>query len=290
MDKLAIGLARNKKVRIYAVVSTDLVEEARVKHNMWPTSTAALGRVMNVALMMAAMQKNKDEKLYIQIKGSGPINNIMVEAKSDGSVRGYLNDPHVMLTYNKNKKLAVGAAIGEGHLKVVKSMNLKTDFTGTVELVSGEIGDDFAYYFMVSEQTPSAVSVGVLVDTDNSVISSGGIIIQIMPDASEEDIVACEKVVENLKPVSQLVQEKKSAAKIIEDLFDDSQVLLKKEVFFKCNCSRERMLDGISTLTKAEINEMIEEKEDIETVCNFCNEKYKFTINDLKELINEKKA
>ena len=111
-----------------------------------------------------------------------------------------------------------------------------------------------------------------------------------MPDASEEDIVACEKVVENLKPVSQLVKEKKSAAKIIEDLFEDSQVLLEKEVFFKCNCSKERMLDGISTLTKAEISEMIEEKEDIETVCNFCNEKYKFTVNDLKELLDEKKA
>lgn len=288
MDKLAIGLARNNNIRIYATTTTNLVEEARVRHDLWPTSTAALGRVMSVGLMMAQMQKGEDEKLTIQIDGDGPIKNIVATAKNDGTVRGYVGDPHVMLSYNDTNKLAVGTAVGNGYLKVVRDMNLKTDFSGTVELVSGEIGEDFAYYFMVSEQTPSAVSVGVLVDTDNSVISAGGLIIQLMPGSSEEDIVETEKVVANLKPISELVQKGMSAKEIIESLYDDVKILLEKEVSFKCDCSRDRMLKGLLTLERKEIEEMIEEEESIETVCNFCSEKYNFTKEDLRGLLDEK--
>lgn len=288
MDKLAIGMARNNNIRIYATTTTDVVEEARVRHDLWPTSTAALGRVMSVALIMASMQKGFDEKITIQIDGDGPIKNITVIAKNDGTVRGYVGDPHVMLSYNDKNKLAVGLAVGSGFLKVTKDLNLKTDFVGTVDLQTGEIGDDFAYYFTVSEQTPSAVSVGVLVGTDNSVISAGGLIIQVMPGATEEDIIETEKVIENLKPISELVKDGFSARQIIESLFDDANVLLEKDVSFKCDCSRERMQNGLATLTIEDLNEMIEEDETIETVCNFCNEKYNFTINDLRGILDDK--
>lgn len=288
MDQLAIAMARNNNIRIYATTTTDLVEKARVKHNMWPTSTAALGRVMSVALMMASMQKGKDEKLTIQINGDGPIKNIMVTAKNDGTVRGYVGDPHVMLSYNDTNKLAVGTAVGSGFLRVIKDMGLKQDFVGTVDLQTGEIGEDFAYYFTISEQTPSAVSVGVLVDTDNSVISAGGLIIQLMPGATEDDIVETEKVIANLKPISELVENGMSARDIIESLYPDANVLLEKDVSFKCECSAERMLNGISTLNNDEIQAMIDEEESIETVCNFCNAKYNFTKEDLRGLLDEK--
>lgn len=288
MDKLAIGMARNNRIRIYATTTSKLVEQARVKHDMWPTSTAALGRVMSIALMMASMQKGKEESVTIQIKGDAMIETILVNAKNNGSVKGYISEPHVMLSYNDTNKLAVGQAIGNGFLRVSKDLKLKNEFVGTVDLQTGEIGEDFAYYFTVSEQIPSAVSVGVLVNTDNSVMASGGLIIQVMPDATEEDIKETEKVVNNLKPISELVSQGQTASQVIENLFEDAKVLLEKDVFFKCDCSRERMLNGLSTLDKEDILEMIQDKETIETVCNFCNEKYYFTTKDLKRLIDEK--
>lgn len=288
MDKLAIGLARNGNVRIYSVVTTDLTNEARERHDLWPTSTATLGRTMAAGLMMGAMLKNKDEKITIQINGDGPIQTVMVGVNSHGEVRGYVGDPHVMLSYNDTHKLAVGMAVGDGFLRVTKDMNLKNDFVGTVDLVSGEIAEDFAYYFTVSEQTPSAVSLGVLVDTDNTVISSGGLIIQLMPGHTEEDIVATEKALGSLKPISDLIKEGKTAETLITDLYDDAKVLDTRDVKFKCECSRDRMMNGLATLKKEEIIEMIEDGEEVETVCNFCNEKYVFTVDDLKEIINVK--
>lgn len=288
MDKLAIGLARNGNVRIYSVVTTDLTNEARERHDMWPTSTATLGRTMAAGLMMGAMLKGKEEKLTIQINGDGPIQSVMVAANSQGDVRGYVGDPHVMLSYNDTHKLAVGVAVGSGFLRVTKDMNLRSDFVGTVDLVSGEIAEDFAYYFSVSEQTPSAVSLGVLVDTDNSVISSGGLIIQLMPGHTEEDILATEKALESLKPVSDLIKDGETAESMILGLYDDAKVLDTRDVRFKCDCSRDRMMNGLATLKKEDILEMIEDNEEVETVCNFCNEKYIFTVDDLKEIINDK--
>ena len=288
MDKLAIGLARNGNVRIYSVVTTDLTNEARERHDLWPTSTATLGRTMAAGLMMGAMLKGKEEKLTIQINGDGPIQSVMVAANSQGDVRGYVGDPHVMLSYNDTHKLAVGVAVGSGFLRVTKDMNLRSDFVGTVDLVSGEIAEDFAYYFSVSEQTPSAVSLGVLVDTDNTVISSGGLIIQLMPGHTEEDILATEKALESLKPVSDLIKDGETAESMILGLYDDAKVLDTRDVRFKCDCSRDRMMNGLATLKKEDILEMIEDNEEVETVCNFCNEKYIFTVDDLKEIINDK--
>ena len=290
MDKIAIGLARNNNIRIYSIVNTDLVSEAQQRHGLWPTASAALGRVLSVTAMMGAMSKIENEKVTIQIKGDGPILNITASANNKGEVRGYVGDPQIMLSYTKTNQLAVGLAVGNGVLQVSRDLGLKNTFVGTTDLISGEIGDDFAYYFNISEQTPSAVSVGVLVDTDNTIISSGGLIIQMMPGASEEDIVAAEKAVESLRPISELVKENKTANDLILDLFDDAKIIEERDVIFKCDCSREKMERGLLTLDKSEIIDMINDNENIETVCNFCNEKYIFTIDDLRKLIDVKEA
>lgn len=290
MDKLAIGIARNGNIRIYSVVSTELSEEARVRHDLWPTSAATLGRTMAVALMMGAMAKSDKEKVNIQINGDGPIRTVVASANNKGEVRGYVGDPHVMLSYTDKNKLAVGLAVGSGFLNVSKSLGLKQDFVGTVDLVSGEIAEDFAYYFNVSEQTPSAVSLGVLVETDNSVVAAGGLIIQLMPGYTEEDIVAIEKALETLKPVSELVKNGETEETLITNLFEDAKVLETRDVQFKCECSRDRMYSGLATIEKNEIIEMIEEDEIVETVCNYCNEKYLFTVDDLKGLLDVKDA
>ncbi len=290
MDKLAIGIARGGNIRIYSVVSTKLTEEARVRHDLWPTSAAALGRTMAVNLMMGAMSKNDKEKVSIQINGDGPIKTIMTSSSNSGNVRGYVGEPHVMLPYHDKNKLAVGLAVGSGFLNVTKSMGLKSDFVGTVDLVSGEIAEDFAYYFNVSEQTPSAVSLGVLVETDNHVQAAGGLIIQLLPGATEEDIVATETAFGKLLPISTMINNGATARSIIEDLFEDARVLEERDVQFKCECSRQKMMNGLATLDTKELTEMIMDDEIIETVCHYCQEKYLFTPLDLQRIVDEREA
>ena len=195
-DYIVRATAADGQIRAFAAYTKDVVEEARKRHDCWPTAAAALGRVLTIGSIMGSMQKNQDEKLTIQINGGGPIGTILVDCFPDGNVRGFVSDPHVHMTYNDTGKLAVGIAVGkEGTLKVIRDLGMKDDFAGTVNLQTGEIGDDFAYYFTVSEQTPSAVSLGVLVDTDNSVIAAGGLLIQMLPDAIEEDIEKVEAIV-----------------------------------------------------------------------------------------------
>ena len=189
-DYLVKALACNEHVRIIYALLRIWRRKQEKRFDLWPTSAATLGRVLTVGSMMGSMLKTAQEQITIRINGGGPIGTILVDAYSDGHVRGFVSDPHIMLQYNDTGKLAVGAAVGkDGYLEVVKDMNMKENWSGTVALQSGEIGDDFAYYFTASEQTPSAVSVGVLVDTDNSILSAGGMIIQMLPDAEEEDIV-----------------------------------------------------------------------------------------------------
>ena len=189
-DGLIKALACDKRVRIYLCATTALVDEARKRHDLWPTASAALGRTLSVGVMMGSMLKSDKEQLTIQINGNGPIGTIMVDAYSDGHVRGFVGEPHVHYQYNDTGKLAVGIAVGkDGYLEVIKDFGMKDNWSGKVALQSGEIGEDFAYYFTVSEQTPSAVSLGVLVNPDHQVQAAGGLLIQMMPDATEEDIV-----------------------------------------------------------------------------------------------------
>ena len=284
-DYLLKAVACDEHVRVYICSSTALVEEARQRFDLWPTAAAALGRTLSVGSMMGSMLKSDKEQLTIRINGGGPIGTVLVDAYCDGHVRGFVSDPHVHYQYNDTGKLAVGIAVGkEGTLEVIKDLGMKENWSGTVELQSGEIGDDFAYYFTVSEQTPSAVSVGVLVDTDNHIISAGGLIVQMMPDATEDDSRKCEEVLGRLQPMSTLIRDKDSLEEILHEMFDDVKILSSQDICFKCHCSKATMKRVLTTLSKEERMKMIEEDHGCEITCDFCNERYHFSEEELRDL------
>ena len=280
-DYLVRGIVNSKNCRVFACVTTNLLEEARLKHGLWPTASAALGRTMSATLMMGAMNKNK-EKLTVNINGGGPIGTILAVTNSDGKIKAFAANPEVHYQYNSGK-LAVGVAVGnEGTLQVIKDMGLKEPFVGTVPLQTGEIGDDFSYYFVVSEQTPSVVSVGVLVNDTNEILASGGFIIQLLPDATEEDIIYIENKMKDFPSVSSLVHEGKTPEEIIFMLFDDAEILDDQDLFFECDCSKEKVARALSTINKADLDEIINDGESIEVKCQFCNKAYTFEIDELK--------
>ena len=283
-DYLVRGIVESKNVRVFACSTTNLLEIARKKHDLWPTSAAALGRMMSAVLMMGAMSK-QEEKLSVTINGGGPIGTMICVTKGDGKIKGFVGDPHTHYTYNDTGKLAVGVAVGkEGYLEVIRDMQLREAFTGRVALQSGEIGDDFSYYFAASEQTPSVVSVGVLVNDTNEILSSGGFIIQLLPEATEEDITYIENKMKDFPAVSALIHEGKTPEEILQMLFEDVKILDSQDLFFECDCSRERMKEAIKMVGKDEINAMIEEDHGCEIHCHFCNTYYQFDEEELKEI------
>lgn len=284
-DQLLKAMVCDGRVRVLINSTTHLCDEARKRHDMWPTASAALGRVLSIGSIMGAMLKSEDEKITIQINGGGPIGTILVDCFANGDVRGFVSDPHQFYTYNDTGKLAVGVAVGNnGTLKVIRDLGLKDDFTGTVDLQTGEIGDDFAYYFTVSEQTPSAVSLGVLVEPDNSVSAAGGMLIQMLPDALEEDIVTIENVLKELKPMSEMIHDGMSCVDILHRYFKDAEVLETREIAFKCHCSKDSMKQALMTVGKDELHKMIEEDHGCEITCHWCNEHYNFSEDELKSI------
>lgn len=288
-DYLVKALAYNNQVRAYAVKSTDTVGEAVRRHYTWPTASAALGRAMSAGVMMGAMLKG-EEKLTIKIEGNGPIGPILVDSNSKGDVRGYVTNPQVHFDLNEKGKLDVRRAVGtEGTLTVVKDLGLREHFSGQVPIVSGELGEDFTYYFVTSEQTPSSVGVGVLVNPDNSILASGGFIIQLLPGTEEQVIDEIEKRLQTTEPISKLIQKGLSPEEILENALgkDNVKVLETMPVQFTCNCSKERFGAAIISLGKSEIKEMIEEDGKAEAQCHFCNEKYVFSKAELEELLEE---
>ncbi len=281
------ALACEGRVRIFGIDSTEIAKEAQRRHDLWPTASAALGRVLSAGSMMGYMLKDEKEKLAIQINGGGPIGTIMVDVFANGDVRGFVGEPHTHYTYNDTGKLAVGVAVGkEGYLKVIRDLGMKEDFTGQVALQTGEIGDDFAYYFAASEQTPSVVSLGVLVDTDNTVLAAGGLIIQMLPDAKEEDILKTEAVLRTLKPMSTLINEGQSIQEIVNGLYEDVKILEEKEAHFRCTCSEATMKRALLTLDPKEVETMIEEDSGAEVVCHWCNTAYNFDKESLQNLLD----
>jgi molecular chaperone Hsp33 len=286
-DYLVRGIVDSKNCRVFACCTTNLLEEVRVSHDMWPTASAALGRMMSVTLMMGAMNKN-NEKMTVTINGGGPIGTMMATTNSDGKIKGFVSDPHVHYTYNDTGKLAVGVAVGNaGTIQVIKDMGLKEPFVGTSPLQTGEIGDDFSYYFAVSEQVPSVVSVGVLVNDTNEILSSGGFIIQLLPEASEEDIDYIENRMKDFPPVSSLIHEGKTPEEILKMIFDDVEILDSQDLFFECDCSKEKMKSALMTVGKEEMKAMIEEDKNCEITCQFCNKHYQFNEDELKEILEE---
>lgn len=285
-SNILMAVARNRRVRILMAETTKLCEDARLTHDLYPTSNAAMGRVLSVAALMGAMLKRADEKVTIEINGGGPIGTILVEARGDGNLKGFVGDNTIYMKYNSNNKLAVGLAVGtDGYIKVAKNMGLKNIFTSQIALQTGEIGEDFAYYFTVSEQIPSLVSVGVLVDTDYSTKSAGAIIIEMLPGHTDEDIEYVENAAKKLKPVSEMMMEN-TPEEILDMLFEDAEILERREVRFHCDCSKERFMEALLTLNKSDLEEVM--KDDmIELKCEYCNTFYHIGKDELMKFIEE---
>jgi molecular chaperone Hsp33 len=290
-DYLVKALAYDGQVRAYAVRTTDTVSEAQRRHQTWRTASAALGRSITAGVMMGAMLKG-EEKLTIKIEGDGPLGHILVDSNAKGEVRGYVHNPQVDFEANEHGKLDVKRAVGtSGSLSVVKDIGLRDYFTGQVPLVSGELGEDFTYYFATSEQVPSSVGVGVLVNPDDSILAAGGFILQLMPNTEDETITRIEKSLETIPPISKLIEAGLTPEEILERLFgrENINILEKMPVHFECTCSKERFGEAIISLGKDEITDMIETDGMAEAHCHFCNEKYLFSKEELEALLNEAK-
>ncbi|MCM3588548.1 Hsp33 family molecular chaperone HslO [Mesobacillus maritimus] len=290
-DYLVKALAFNGQVRAYAVKSTDTVGEAQRRHYTWPVASAALGRTISAGVMMGAMLKG-EENLTIKVEGGGPIGLILVDSDAKGHVRGYVSNPHVHFDLNEHGKLDVRRAVGtEGLLSVVKDIGLRDYFTGQVPIVSGELGEDFTYYFATSEQVPSSVGVGVLVNPDNSIKAAGGFIIQLMPGAEDETITMIENRLNTVPPVSKLIDRGLSPEELLKEVLGEENVNILETlpVAFTCKCSKERFENAIVGLGEEEITAMIEEDGQAEAQCHFCNEKYLYTREELEELRKEAK-
>ena len=290
-DILSRGTALNGHIRVFCCRTTDLVQEAKERHDLWPTAAAALGRTLSIGCIMGCMLKTNREKIEIQIKGGGPIGEIVVDAYNNGKVRGYCGNPHVHKEKDDNPlKLDVGYAVGNnGTLKVVKDMSMKQPFISEVEIQSGEIGEDFAYYYTLSEQTPSAVSVGVLVNTDLNVKAAGALVIQLMPEAIEEDIQKVEAVIAEMKPISTLIDEGGEPKDIIKGFFPDYEELEEQPLRFKCECSKGRFAQVLAKLPIEDLQTMIDEDHGCEVVCRFCGNKYTYQQETLEGYIRGQK-
>jgi len=291
MNKLKRYLAYDGSVRVIAVDATEAVQEIREIHGLSNLATAALGRVVIVASMIASTLKNDDDRLTIQIKGDGPIGSIVVCADKYLNVKGYVLNPSVELPLNSEGKLDVGGAIGNGTLTVIKDIGLKEPYVGTVQLLSGEIGDDFAYYFNVSEQTPSVVSVGVLIGKDNKVNYAGGYIIQPMPDCKDEIIDKLESINIKLPAITLLMSEGQSIEDIAINATGDKnlETVFEGAVNIKCDCSPERIEATIIALGKDDAIKICKENNGIELSCNFCNKKYYYSLDEVEKLFNKEK-
>ncbi|WP_340020684.1 Hsp33 family molecular chaperone HslO [Paenibacillus sp. FSL K6-1096] len=289
-DRLIRGTAMNGRVRAFAVRTTELVDELRRRHDTYPTATAALGRTATAAAIMGAMLKGQ-EKLAVMVKGNGPLGQILAESNALGEVRGYVQNPHVHLPSNAQGKLDVAGAVGtEGFIDVSKDLGLKEPYRGSVPIISGELGEDFTYYFAISEQTPAAVGLGVLVETDNSVRVAGGFIIQLLPGLSDEEITEIERAVGAMPSVTTLLDQGLEPEEMLKLLLPDAVVLDELEIRFQCQCSRERIEQTLISLGKHELQQLIEEDQQAEVVCHYCNEKYVFNKDELQVILDQAKS
>ncbi|MDD2430988.1 MAG: Hsp33 family molecular chaperone HslO [Firmicutes bacterium] len=286
MDHLVTGIA-DAKFRIVAITGKDTVEVARQRHNLSHTATAAVGRVLLGAGLLASSFKSKQERILLQFRGDGPISPILAVADRNVSVKGYCEYPHVELDLSSQGKLDVGKAVGKGMLYVVRERDNYEPYTGSVPIQTGEIGDDLAYYLQISEQVPSAVGLGVLVDGSGFVRSAAGILVQVFPGVSEEDIVKLEEKLMNLGSISHRFDTGETPESLLNDLFPHWNKLEERPLTFDCDCSKDRFSRGLISLGKDELTDLIKKHEPVETVCRFCNEKYLFSIKEIEELLKK---
>lgn len=285
-DIIIRGIAADGQIRAFAASTKNLCEEARQRHNMSPIATVALGRLLTGGAMMGAMMKNDADIVTIQIKGDGPIGSMTVTADPRGRVKGYVANPQVMLPL-KNGKLDVAGALGIGVLSVIKDIGLKEPYVGDTILVTSEIGDDLTYYFATSEQVPSSVALGVLMNKDNTVEQAGGFIIQLMPDATEEVITKLEESIKQIKSVTELLENGMTPEDILRLILKDMnfELLDTIDTEFYCNCSKDRVSKAIMSIGAKDIQDMIDDGKPIDVNCHFCNTNYTFTVDELKEML-----
>lgn len=290
-DYIVRAMAADQQIRAFAVTSRELVEKARESHNTSPVATAALGRLLSAGAMMGVMMKGEKDVLTLQMKGSGPLGGNTVTADSMGNVKGYVDNPNAMLPPNAEGKLDVGGAIGIGILNVIKDMGLKEPYNGTVELKTGEIGDDLTYYFATSEQVPSAVGLGVLMNKDNTVKQAGGFIIQLMPFIDEKVVDKLEEKLAHVKSVTAMLDNGYTPEMILEELLGEFglEITDTMPTKFTCNCDKKRVEKALIGVGRKNLNEMVQDGKTIEVNCHFCNAKYEFTVEELKELIKRSK-
>ncbi len=286
-DYIIRATAANDQIRAFAAVTTEMVETAREHHNTSPVATAALGRLLTAGAMMGSMMKGEKDVLTLQIKAGGPLQGITVTADSQGNVKGYVGNPDVCIPANSKGKLDVAGAVGPGFLTVIKDMGLKEPYSGQVMLQTCEIAEDLTYYFATSEQVPSAVGLGVLMNKNNTVRQAGGFIVQLMPFAEEEVISRLEQNVQKINSVTNLLEEGHTPESLLEKVLEgfDVQINEKMDTRFRCNCSKERVAKASISIGRKELNELIQEGKPIEMNCHFCNTNYNFTVEELKEIL-----
>lgn len=287
-DYIVRATAADGQIRAFAATTRNLTEQARQMHQTSPIATAALGRLLTAGAMMGSMMKGEQDLLTIQVRGDGPIGGITVTADSKARVKGYVNNPLVMLPANAEGKLDVGGAVGKGMLQVIRDIGLKEPYVGQVDLISGEIAEDLTCYFAVSEQVPSAVALGVLMNKDNTVRQAGGFILQLMPFADEEIITKLEQKLTEVTRISSLLDEGMTPEEILEYVLASFEPRILEQIpcSYYCNCSKERVEKAIASIGKKDLQEMVEEGKTIEVGCNFCDKKYEFSVEELKHLLH----
>ena len=287
MDYMIRATAADNQIRAFAATTREMVETARQYHNTSPVATAALGRLLTGGVMMGSMMKGDRDLLTLQIKGDGPLGGITVTADSRGHAKGYVNHPEVLIHANEKGKLDVSGAIGNGMLQVIKDMGLKEPYVGSCQLQTGEIAEDLTYYFVISEQVPSSVGLGVLMEKDNTVRQAGGFIIQLMPFTPDEVIDKLEQKLTSVTSVTAMLDAGMTPEEILEELLGEFglEINEKKEISYQCDCSIQRIEKALISIGKKDIQEMIDDGKPIEVNCHFCNKNYEFCVEELKELL-----
>ena len=291
-DYIVRASLANDSVRAFAISSTHLVAEARERHRTIPVVTAALGRLLSAGAIMGCMMKGDKDIVTISLKGNGPAGYITVTADSHGHVKGFPGNPNVDIPRKYAGKLDVGAAVGRGLLTVSYDLGLKEPYSGQVEIQTGEVAEDLAYYFTVSKQLPSAVGLGVMVDTDSSVKHAGGFIVQLLPDAPEDVIELLEKKLSNLEPVTAMMEKGMTPEDMLSYIFEgvDIEFTERHDVEFYCDCSKEKVKRALAAISDKDLQDIVNDGEDIEVKCYFCNTAYKFSIADIKDILSSRKT